>query len=573
MLRQLLIFLIPVAVLLWQLAGAPWHLPHLALWPLSLAALLIEAVWLGKRRSWLRFLPLLLLLWIAQATILLLTLLPEVMHPLHVAPRRREEAEAVLEEEHHVPSTAASDAFGGELADAGLAETISVVLPCAEERQNAIWTVERFCRRTPAEVLKEIIVVDDGSDPPLEELFQKDEKRLDQDPACRLRFLRHEQTTGLMAAKLTGGREARGDVVAFIDCHCAPQMHWHKEILEQVRINPRRMVVPAITDLDMDTFDEKKDSQVNAKCYLTFDADFKWFDDDSDFIPTISGGLVAMGRAWFNLTGGFDEGMHGWGGENLDQSLRAWLCGGDIVRAKSSRIAHMWRTGDRRTATHYRIKARSTNNRGRVVAAWFGPFKEVARSAGGVDEADVQNYAKFKQRLNCRPFSYFIYRFRKLYLEGGVIAKESFLLQEVSTGKCLHTSASFSDCAKTRRLQLGNVDRLTGKCCSGLRLHVTNNYFDFFDSKGGIHMYSCDVMGRNMNQQYQLQQDGRLQKGEQDCIVAQENRVSLKPCADLQPNEGIFRKIEPQETKEYQVYRRELAKDQWDSKFPALPDN
>ena len=22
--------------------------------------------------------------------------------------------------------------------------------------------------------------------------------------------------------------EARGDVVAFIDCHCAPQMHWHK---------------------------------------------------------------------------------------------------------------------------------------------------------------------------------------------------------------------------------------------------------------------------------------------------------------------------------------------------------
>ena len=30
------------------------------------------------------------------------------------------------------------------------------------------------------------------------------------------------------------------------------------------------MVVPAITDLDLDTFDEKKDSQVNAKCYLTF---------------------------------------------------------------------------------------------------------------------------------------------------------------------------------------------------------------------------------------------------------------------------------------------------------------
>ena len=73
-----------------------------------------------------------------------------------------------------------------------------------------------------------------------------------------------------------------------------------------------------------------------------------------------------------------------------DQSLRAWLCGGDIVRARSSRVAHMWRTGDRRTATHYQIKARATNNRGRVVAAWFGAFREVARSGKGVEEARLE---------------------------------------------------------------------------------------------------------------------------------------------------------------------------------------
>ncbi|CAK8995977.1 unnamed protein product [Durusdinium trenchii] len=464
------------------------------------------------------------------------------------------------------------ESFGGHMPDRGSIETISVVLPCAEERQNAILTVERFCRRTSPDVLKEIIVVDDGSDPPLESLFKKDEKRLDQDPACRVRFLRHNQTTGLMAAKLTGGREAKGDVIAFIDCHCAPQANWYQEILEQVRINPRRMVVPAITDLDMDIFDERKDSQVNAKCYLTFDADFKWFDDESDFIPTISGGLVAMGRSWFNLTGGFDEGMHGWGGENLDQSLRAWLCGGDIVRAKSSRVAHMWRTGDRRTATHYRIKAKATNNRGRVIAAWFGPFKEVARSSG-VDEALVQNYASFKERLHCRPFSYFIYRFRKLYLEGGVVAKESFRLQEASSGKCLQASKHLGTCSSMQRLVLGNVDRQTDKCCSGFRVHRTNNCFDFFD-KNGIHLYACDVMGRNLNQQYYLREDGRLQKGESDCIATSGgDLLILKPCTKLAPGEGVFHKIDQEETKEYQVYRRELAKDQWDKKFPYLPDN
>ncbi|CAE7216285.1 gly-9, partial [Symbiodinium microadriaticum] len=317
---------------------------------------------------------------------------------------------------------------------------------------------------------QEVIVVDDGSNPPLEQLFQQSENKWAQDPQCKgkVRFLRHETTTGLMAAKLTGGREARGDVIAFIDCHCAPQPNWHQEILAQVRLNPRRMVVPAITDLDLDTFDERADSQVNAKCYLTLDADFKWFDDESDFIPTISGGLVAMGREWFNATGGFDEEMHGWGGENLDQSLRAWLCGGDIVRAKTSRVAHMWRTGkDRRTATHYVIKARGTNNRGRVVAAWFGPFREVSRSS--VKEDQVLNYNGFKKRLHCLPFSYFLYRFRKLYIEGGVIAREYFRLQEVASGLCLGRR-TLGNCTQGGKLflQRGNVDRcllctLTGR--------------------------------------------------------------------------------------------------------------
>eukprot|EP00971_Amphidinium_carterae_P316249 6285976-Amphidinium_carterae.1 len=62
-------------------------------------------------------------------------------------------------------------------------------------------------------------------------------------------------------------------------------------------------------------------------------ADFWWYEDDTDFIPVISGGLVAIGRTWWRESGGFEKGMRGWGGENSDQSLRTWLCGGDIVRA------------------------------------------------------------------------------------------------------------------------------------------------------------------------------------------------------------------------------------------------
>ena len=81
----------------------------------------------------------------------------------------------------------------------------------------------------------------------------------------------------------------------------------------------------AITDLDLDTWDEKRDSAVNSKCYLTLDVDFKWFNDNDKFVPIVSGGSLALSNTWWKQTGGYDEQMRGWGGDNLDQSLRSWL--------------------------------------------------------------------------------------------------------------------------------------------------------------------------------------------------------------------------------------------------------
>lgn len=43
------------------------------------------------------------------------------------------------------------------------------------------------------------------------------------------------------------------------------------------------------------------------------DEDWWWYDDESDYTPVISGGLVATTRSWWQESGGFDPGMHGWG--------------------------------------------------------------------------------------------------------------------------------------------------------------------------------------------------------------------------------------------------------------------
>lgn len=41
--------------------------------------------------------------------------------------------------------------------------------------------------------------------------------------------------------------------------------------------------------------------------------DWWWYDDESPYSPVISGGLVATTRIWWQESGGFDPGMHGWG--------------------------------------------------------------------------------------------------------------------------------------------------------------------------------------------------------------------------------------------------------------------
>ena len=313
--------------------------------------------------------------------------------------------------------------------------TMSVVLPCLNE-PYAFKTVMSFCNRTPATVLEEIIVVDDASTPPLANKLEG------VPPHCKMKVLRHNESLGLMIAKQTGGDAASGAYIGFYDCHVAPAKNWYKETIELLAAKERRLVVPMIADLDLDTWDEKVHGALTAKCYINFNADFWWYEDESDFIPVISGGLVATTRKWWQDSGGFDPGMRGWGGENTDQSLRAWLCGGDILRARSSHVAHMWRVdSDPRTLSHYHLRHR-TDNLARVAAIWFGEFKDKFRDGKLDSRLDVSIAARKLQDLQCKPFAFFLHRFRKLYIAGGVLPESVFRLRLKGTEKCVSKAGS-----------------------------------------------------------------------------------------------------------------------------------
>lgn len=436
----------------------------------------------------------------------------------------------------------------------------SVVLACASEGEFMVKTVKSFCDRTPAEILHEIIVVDDGSSPPLNKLL------IGIKDSCNLKYMRHETTYGLMIAKQTGGDAATGEFIGFFDCHVSPNNIWHQELTQVLRSGPRRMAVPQITDLNLDTWDEKAVSQVNSKCYIDFNGNFMWFDSESDYIPIISGGLVALTRSWWIESGGFDDKMRGWGGENLDQSLRTWLCGGEILRAKSSRIAHMWRVPeDQRTSAHYKRVTGGVNNIARVAAAWFDKFADkyndgVFKRTGHTP--DVSNFNALKERLQCKPYAYFMHRFRKVYHDGAVLPSKVFKMKATQTGECAFRrgqSFGIGSCDKATWFHGSNQNHLKGgHCCSGIRHWNAMECFDRLDPTGPL-AYWCDVAGHNENQKYLWEDDGLIHHPlTKNCLSVHGANMVPAPCDRATKWERIEEFVPP-ETITYEEEVRRLG--------------
>jgi len=460
-------------------------------------------------------------------------------------------------------------------------KTISVVLPCAEERDYAFKTVQSFFEMTPGHVLHEIVVVDDGSNPPLAETHLKPDVQL----KYKVKICRHDTTVGLIGAKKTGGDAASGDIVAFFDCHVAPQQGWYEDFLRLIGQNYRRMVVPQITGLNVDTWKQEGSGGGMSKCYVTWDGDFKWGGPDDMYMGMLSGGLAGMSKRWWDESGGFDSAMLGWGGENIDQGVRMWVCGGEIVAAPNAQVAHMWRTGSAKTNARYKHVGDTLRNRARAIFAWNGEYAQkldayqdfANRKQNGGDNwyGDMDTFQKVKDRLNgCRPFSWYLRRFKSVYEDGGLVPQDIFMIREEKSGKCLlfggraGTSGAGKETVKLQNCNpsndrfywhLGNVNRKTGGCCSGFRAWNSEQCFEGGDGRGQARTGICEITGRNDQQTWRLTEDGQLRHRDR-CMGPGNAADTLQeaPCVSFRRTGGArFTKQEVKLPIETELYRRD----------------
>ena len=126
---------------------------------------------------------------------------------------------------------------------------------------------------TPAEILKEIVIVDDASAPQLEQSWSEAAAA-----EFGVKYVRLNEPAGLIGAKQAGAEAATGDIIVFFDCHVKPDIDYWVPYVREISENYKRAVIPVITVLNVDTWTQPhrpaKGSGM-SKCYLTFDAEFK----------------------------------------------------------------------------------------------------------------------------------------------------------------------------------------------------------------------------------------------------------------------------------------------------------
>ena len=132
--------------------------------------------------------------------------------------------------------------------------TASIVIIFVNEAFSVLMrTITSIMRTTPSDLLTEIILVDDASDDPTGELSNLTFTLDKYFPSVKL--LRHTSRSGLMQARLTGAREASGNVLVFLDSHVECMEGWIEPLLGRIGERPSTVVCPVIDIISWETME------------------------------------------------------------------------------------------------------------------------------------------------------------------------------------------------------------------------------------------------------------------------------------------------------------------------------
>jgi glycosyltransferase involved in cell wall biosynthesis len=246
---------------------------------------------------------------------------------------------------------------------------VSVVIPTYNEGEWLQKTVESV-RAAATGVRYEILVVDDGcSDGSVEAIAIDDNLRIVETGGEQL---------GLIVAKNTGAKAARGRYLCFMDSHMIVHDHWLDYLRETCDAYPDGALVsgnlPDITRFSApDQLDRHQYGYSIRNCLLGTLWHFYGcpYTDQPYLEPLTPGGLMFTQKRHFARLGGFDSVLRKWGAEDIQISLQNFYLGGDNVVDPRVVIYHYYKSGPTKKRTFTVSNAQHGFNCLYVAAAYF----------------------------------------------------------------------------------------------------------------------------------------------------------------------------------------------------------
>jgi glycosyltransferase involved in cell wall biosynthesis len=259
-------------------------------------------------------------------------------------------------------------------------------------------TAEDILEKTGDE-LEEIIVIDDYSDDPISFDLPK------------TRIIRNPRRLGLIRCRNNGSQMAKSDIVVSVDAHVKMSENWLPPLTKMVEDDYKCIGVPLTKSLNPEEW--KENPGASRKAGWHWNLDFYWREDNStDTTPMFSGHCLAFSKQWWEESGGFDMGMDQWGGENIEFSLRTWLCGGSIRISEDSWCAHWFR----KAFQNYKVSgAALLRNKTRIAEVWFDePYKSyfydaIGRQPGAINFGDIRERQAIRERLQVKDLDWFLH--------------------------------------------------------------------------------------------------------------------------------------------------------------------
>ena len=226
--------------------------------------------------------------------------------------------------------------------------SVSLVIAAFDEGPDLEATVALARASEPAPC--EIIVVDDCSQESVEE-------RLRAFPEVVV--VRTPDRLGAGPAKAYGGRMTTGQMIVFMDAHLRFSQDWLRVALDAHSRYPNSILCPVSTGFRHDDSFTGAGARFTRRGDIGLDLDWLGARDREmvDLVPAVLGGCYFVPKHIWSVLGGFNPCLSGWGYEEQDLSLRAWMAGFDCRCINGLVVPHNYdrnltKCGDRLASWH-----------------------------------------------------------------------------------------------------------------------------------------------------------------------------------------------------------------------------